>query len=161
MQDADPGDTIATGIATADVIPPEMRQAVTLRVVGETLTDGTLGEVVVLEERLDADAAATSQLLLLFTPAAAGGGLLGGVEGTSGYLPVLLVNGEPYVGSELPGASRMGEGSAISAASEAEVPASSWAFASRSSATRPGATGAGPSARCSIGCRRRPDGRER
>ena len=108
--DAAFGTPLVTASATADEIPPEERATVTIRVHAENLVDGAIVEQVVLEQTLDAAAAARSQVLLAFQPAGGGGGgllgggdLLGGGGGPpSAYEPLLLVDGVTTVGTPIP-----------------------------------------------------------
>lgn len=98
MADSKPGDTLMPAARTADAILDAERQSVSVRVVAETLVDGTVTQNVVLDERLDAATAAGSQILLMFTPDS-GGGLLGGVGAPATFVPLLMVNGERHDGS--------------------------------------------------------------
>ena len=109
MPDAQPGQTLTDPSTTADTVPLEQRQTVTLRVIAETLQDGTLGETVVLDVPLDAAAAAGQQVLLTFAPASSGGGLInpggllggGGGDGTPDFVPVLLIDSGAWHGDPI------------------------------------------------------------
>lgn len=106
-----PGETLVPASVSGNEIPPEMRQAVTLRLVAETLTDGYVEEYVALERRLDSALAAEAQIILLFAPGESqGGGFFGGVEAPTTYAPLLLVDGVADVGAELPVAQADGGG---------------------------------------------------
>ena len=78
MPDAQSGQTLTTADTTAEAMPDEARQMVTIRVIAETLEDGWLSESTLLEAPLDAATVAPQQLLVAFLPASEGGGLLGG-----------------------------------------------------------------------------------
>jgi hypothetical protein len=94
MPEAEPGQVLAPAAQTADDVAAADRQAVTLRVVTETLTDGVLAEATPLEVRFDAADAAARQILLLFQAGGGGGGGLLGEVGTSAeHTPLLLVDG--------------------------------------------------------------------
>ena len=75
-----------------------------VRVISETLLDGSLYETPVLERRLDAADAADGDLFLAFNPGEGGGGglLLGGVGAPDTYVPLLIVDDEPETGAPFP-----------------------------------------------------------
>lgn len=112
MPDARPGQPLTPAARTYDEVLPIDRQAVTLRVVAETLQDGWLSEATVLEQRFDAADVAGRRVLLLFEPVATDGGvgLLGEVGAPTEFTPTLLVDGVPVVGAPFGVASAEGGG---------------------------------------------------
>lgn len=103
-----PGSTLTKATAAADQVPMAFHNQVVVRVLVEMLEDGELSEEVSLEKSLPAADAAHSEIWLYFQPEAAGGGgggvgALGaavtGGAGGGGWQPILLVNGDPTIGS--------------------------------------------------------------
>lgn len=94
-----PGPSLAAPASTAESLPDEIRHAVTLRVVAESLEEGVVVESVVLEESLPAAEAARAEIWLHFQPEVGGlaGSLLEAMAEAS-WLPVLLVDGEGRAG---------------------------------------------------------------
>ena len=108
LADARPGVALATAATTADVMPDEAYQTLTLRVIAENLADGALSEATVLEAVLPASAAAEQQILVTFQPASDGGGMLGGSlfggsAGTGAYAPILMIDGDAWHGDPIDG----------------------------------------------------------
>ncbi len=106
MADAQPGIALTTAETTADIMPDEAYQTLTLRVIAETLADGSLSEVTVLEAVLPASVAAGQQVLITFQPASGGGGMLGGSlfggsAGTGAYAPILMIDGDAWHGDPI------------------------------------------------------------
>jgi hypothetical protein len=99
---AQPGETLTTADETLDAIPGTEHQTVTLRLTAETLENGALTQILVLERTIEAAFAADSQILLHFLPEESGGGLLGSVGPPTAYFPVLVVREEPQVGEAIP-----------------------------------------------------------
>ena len=92
MLDAQPGVALATPEATTDEPAQELRHAVVVRVIAETLADGLLAEATVLEARIDAADEADSEIWLTFHPQGAGSGaILAEVMGDVTWLPVLSI----------------------------------------------------------------------
>ncbi len=86
-----------------DAPPQELHQRLGIRVVSELLTDGQLGDQIVLEEWLDAAEAADSEIWLTFQAEAAGlGGALLDAMSDVPWLPVLSVDGEATAGTTIP-----------------------------------------------------------
>lgn len=100
LPEAQVGEALVPAGRFYDEVLPIDRQAVTLRLVVETLADGWLSEAPVLEQRLDAADAADRQLLLLFQPGEGGGGGLFDAVGTATtFTPALLVDGTAAMGA--------------------------------------------------------------
>ena len=104
MPDARPGDTLTAAQGTFDELPASVQQAVTVRVLAETLSGGQLNETTVLERRLVAADAATSTIYLMLQPAVAGpGGTIGEVLGSStSWAPALYLGKDATTGTSFP-----------------------------------------------------------
>ena len=104
LPDAQPGDTLTVAQDTFDQVPTSDQQAVTVRVVAETLSSGQLSETTVLEQRLVAADAATSTIYLMFQPAVSGlGGTIDQVlGGSTSWMPALYMGPDPTLGSSFP-----------------------------------------------------------
>jgi transglutaminase-like putative cysteine protease len=106
MPDSQPGQTLTSADSTADALPDDARETVTLRVIAETLEDGSLSESPILSATLDPSIASDQQILVAFGPAGADGGLLGGPGGLLGsggqgdatYVPVMTIDGTTWTG---------------------------------------------------------------
>ncbi len=103
LPDAGWGVTLAQAATTSTDVPGEMRHAVVVRVLVETLDAGDLEEAVYLEVPLTSVEAAGTEMWLLFQPEQSSGdvGLLGSVGG-KGWQPILLVNEEALGGLAFP-----------------------------------------------------------
>jgi hypothetical protein len=100
LPDAPAGSSLAVPARTADAMPEEAYQTVTLRVVAESLDGGVLGRRVVMERRFPAADAAERRIFLYFQPSvgALGGAIVEALSGDAAWAPVLLVDDETEVG---------------------------------------------------------------
>jgi hypothetical protein len=103
---AAPGETLAPAGASLEAADPALAQTVTLSVSATLST----GEQPLLSVTLPVASAASSQILLFFEPEQAG---LGATLAGSGFLPVLVVNGEASLGEPI---AATGDGGAIGGA---------------------------------------------
>ena len=109
LPDARPGQVLTAATVTQDDVPLADRDMVTLRVIAEMLQDGALSGSTVLEASLDSASAARQQVVIAFQPAGAGGsllgggvgGVLGGGGGSVAYEPLLLIDGDSWVGDAI------------------------------------------------------------
>jgi transglutaminase-like putative cysteine protease len=104
LPDADPGEALGQATETLDVLPDSLSQGVTFEVVRETLADGVLVTDTLLSQRLDAEAAADSDVYLTFVrvPDPGSGDLFGGGAATADFVPVLLVGDGFTAGTQFP-----------------------------------------------------------
>ena len=104
LPDATPGQTLTTATKTPDAMPVEEQQAVTIRVISETLWSDGIYDELLLEQRLDAASAAESSIFLYFQPDGGGSGLspFDSVGAAAAWVPVLMVDGVAQAGVPFP-----------------------------------------------------------
>lgn len=97
--------TFGTAEGTVDVLPPKLRQQVTIRVVAETLTGRSLHRQTSLEVRLPADELIDRQIFLVHVPGGGKSGLAGAIEGAAlgrdAWAPVLSIDGTMHGGDPI------------------------------------------------------------
>ncbi len=101
---AEPGQALAVAARTADEMPAEQHQRVTIRVISETLHPDGVYEELLLERLMSAADAADTATFLYFQPNADSSGLgpLGNVGAATSYVPVLLVDADGQQGLPFP-----------------------------------------------------------
>lgn len=99
------GDIFASARRYSNDAANEDRHVVQLRIVAETLKDGRLGEEELLVHQLRASDAAVSRTYLAFVPrnATMGGVLTDALGPARQFVPALLINGDTFVGNQIPG----------------------------------------------------------
>lgn len=104
LADAQPRTALAVAFRTSETMPPEEHQALTIRVISETLHSDGVREEVLLERRLEAKTAADAATFLYFQPQVedSGAGLLDSVGAATSWVPVLLVDAESQHGDPFP-----------------------------------------------------------
>jgi hypothetical protein len=110
------GATLATAATVSDALPDAAYQTVTLKIAATVIADGAVSvaePLSVTVKAVNASAAATF-LAFIQNPDEAGlGGAIGSVMGAGKtYVPVIWVDGEPFVGKVIPGLAPATEGSA-------------------------------------------------
>lgn len=100
--DATPGKTYAEADRTADAMPQELTQRVTIRLVSESLAGTALHAQTALEFTALAPALVDRQIFLLFgrDPSLASG-IAGGISGGEIWTPILWVDGQAHVGENV------------------------------------------------------------
>lgn len=103
--EAEPAKPFCTAEPTFEKIPPAAHQTVTIRVIVETLSGGTIKSEKVLEFSHPAVQLIDRQVLLLHAPGTGQGGLPGGVGagilGKDAWTPLLWADGEFHRGSPI------------------------------------------------------------
>ncbi|MFT3809061.1 MAG: transglutaminase domain-containing protein [Micropepsaceae bacterium] len=121
------GETLTAAAETTDDLPETAFQTVTFRVTATAIADGAVSNTVPLEARLPAAKLSGSSIFLAFVENPKEGGLGGAISKTlSGggtFVPVLYVDGEPFVGEVVPGLGKSG-GGALDLLGEPEAGAS-------------------------------------
>lgn len=103
--DATPGRTYTSAERTSETLPKESYQRVTIRVISETLTGGSLKTETALEFSATADELLDRQIFLTHVPGSGGGGLAGAIAGATlgpdAWTPMLWVDGEFHPGKPI------------------------------------------------------------
>jgi len=95
-----PGDVLVQGASELEAPPADLRHALTVRVLAETLADGALRDEIVLDERLDAAETADGEVWLSFQTEQAGiGGAVLEAAADVTWLPLLNVGGDVRAGT--------------------------------------------------------------
>ena len=108
------GETLTTAAETLDELPETAFQTVTLRVKATAIAEGAVSEVMALETTLPAAKLSGGSIFLAFVENPKEGGLGGAITksmtGGGTFVPVLYVDGEPFVGEVVPGLGKTGGG---------------------------------------------------
>ncbi len=101
------GETLAVASATLDELGDEMHQTVTFRVSATAIDAGVVSQIETLKVTLPATRLNGAAIFLAFVANPKEGGIGGAINkamsGVSTYVPVLYVDGEPFVGEVVPG----------------------------------------------------------
>lgn len=108
------GDTLTTAAETTNDLPETAFQTVKFSVTAVSIADGAVSTVTPLEATLPAAKLSGASIFLAFVENPKEGGLGGAITKTLGgggtFVPVLYVDGEPFVGEVVPGLGKSGGG---------------------------------------------------
>lgn len=111
------GETIASAAETFDEIPEALFQTVTFRISAVSVADGQVATTEALNARIPAAKLAGAAVFLAFVENPKEGGIGGAINkamtGGGSYVPVLYVDGEPFVGEAVPGLGKPSGGGAL------------------------------------------------
>ncbi len=111
---AQQGETLTTAAETMDDLPETAFQTVKFSVTAVSIADGEVSTVTPLEATLPAAKLSGASIFLAFVENPKEGGLGGAINKSLGgggtFVPVLYVDGEPFVGEVVPGLGKSGGG---------------------------------------------------